>query len=1017
MKTSSFLRKALITLLSLIYSEYLTSQTCIFADSMYTNRSTYSCSDLDDLYNDEVLAMPIMYIPVVFHFIRYDNDSYLNFTCDDQSAILNTNWLLYAPTFAYYVIGEMNDKMSNQLNPDHSGALNQTGLYSDSRVRYYFLNGTDNCSSLYFHDNYSSSILISGALNIVFRDNGGATVSGSTNYGSNTIFINNVFRSFYYNLDNNTWGVGRLINHENGHRFRLNHTFNCLNPCRGISITGSEHCCGSCWNNDSQNTNCGSGTCSTVFMMGYAQFLMLTPCEHREMWSYQLKTPFSYVDYCNEESEVEALTYDTGTKLYWTGQRLINADVIIKNGTEIEISCDVYMGKDKKIIVERGARLTLNGGRIKGLCDYVWSGIKVEGVSNGLQLQNYDDPLDENKAGTVVLINNSTISEAKTAISMANSQYTWPDFADYYGGLVYCEDSKIFDCDRAVEFMKYGKDNSKFLDSEFENLKYGVTIWSSNGIIFNSCDFTNIEKSGILIYDSWANIYNGCKFENIPTGVELLNTHSSLHGSLIGSSNDAINLFINTDYGIHGTNLECGSPVRIIRNSFTDDDDTEYSDIGTHLNGLSYYFISSNVYDDVFSSQELMATGPCENYVYKNYMIDNTLSTHFMYDNLGSIFLNNCYTGTSSADVELNHSKIFPIQGSASTSASNCFTKNTIPSIHCNSNINSVKYYKYGTSCYDPATHSGCNNITESAAFSINSIFCPTSITPEYPDYAGGCSVPSSIEGILDSFNSLDDSISSTQSNTQLNTQSKLDLITGFRRCQSTLMAKYILLNLEDAEDFETNLEDVVDLLDSRAEFIYKIWASGLLLSSGNYQRSRQYINGVTTNNQDEEDYVIVENINLNFLEDLLEYAASQNTLDTLIEIGSKPHPYSGFARSVYHRLTSTRLDLEKPEISGVIIPRSPDEGSKFSIRSFPNPAKDGSFTFQVRNNKTYSDLSVNVYTSTGAIQYVKEVKLSSDLDVTINTNEWPSNLYHLVIRSADGTLIHSDKFTVINKY
>jgi hypothetical protein len=269
---------------------------------------------------------------------------------------------------------------------------------------------------------------------------------------------------------------------------------------------------------------------------------------------------------------------------------------------------------------------------------------------------------------------------------MANDKYMWPSYANYYGGLVYTENSKIFDCDRAAAFMMYGqgaiKDKSKFINSKFEDLQQGLTLWANNGVVFDSCQFINCGKRGVLAFDSEISVLNGCSFDTILNGLELFSTYPNPFGHTIGSLSTDANVFLNTDYGIYGTNQGSIKTTNIINNRFTDNDDGDFEDIAIHLDGLSHFTISNNFFNSVYSSQELMATGGMDNIVFRNSIDDNTIGTHYMYDNLGSTFINNCYSNTESSDVELNNSYIFPLQGSLATSASNCFTKNAIPSLH-----------------------------------------------------------------------------------------------------------------------------------------------------------------------------------------------------------------------------------------------------------------------------------------------------------------------------------------------
>jgi hypothetical protein len=241
-------------------------------------------------------------------------------------------------------------------------------------------------------------------------------------------------------------------------------------------------------------------------------------------------------------------------------------------------------------------------------------------------------------------------------------------------------------------------------------------------------------------------------------------------------------------------------------------------------------------------------------------------------------------------------------------------------------------------------------------------------------------------------------------------------MILGYRKCQSTLIFKFIELNLlETSIDFNDMIDSLFTLLDNRSEFIYKMNAYGLLVYSRNYTRARQYLNSVTKSNQDETDFGIVQNINMNYLTNTLNYAPSQNTLDTLYTIGVKIHPYAGYARSLYHQLTGLRIDLEKPEISGVVIPRSTNPEENLQISSFPNPANNGTYNVQFKNNKSMPRVVIDVYTIQGSSIHSEHTTISENSNVLIRTADWASSVYYLTVRNIEGGIIYSTKFAVFN--
>ncbi len=80
---------------------------CDGSSSTATSRTHFGCPDPDELTAEEVLAMPIMYIPVVFHFNAYHDtptNTDVNFVCSTSDPLYSMNQYLFAPTFVYYVM-------------------------------------------------------------------------------------------------------------------------------------------------------------------------------------------------------------------------------------------------------------------------------------------------------------------------------------------------------------------------------------------------------------------------------------------------------------------------------------------------------------------------------------------------------------------------------------------------------------------------------------------------------------------------------------------------------------------------------------------------------------------------------------------------------------------------------------------------------------------------------------------------------------------------------------------------
>ncbi|MCB9019884.1 MAG: hypothetical protein H6546_06105 [Chitinophagales bacterium] len=71
-----------------------------------------------------------------------------------------------------------------------------------------------------------------------------------------------------------------------------------------------------------------------------------------------------------------------GQNIIWENKRLMKGNVVIKTGTTLTVKCILGMPDDAKMIVERGARLVIDGGFLTSNCGELWQGIEVYGAGN-----------------------------------------------------------------------------------------------------------------------------------------------------------------------------------------------------------------------------------------------------------------------------------------------------------------------------------------------------------------------------------------------------------------------------------------------------------------------------------------------------------------------------------------------------------------------------------------------------------------------------------------------------------
>ncbi|MDF1676788.1 MAG: hypothetical protein P1U44_13825, partial [Vicingaceae bacterium] len=201
------------------------------------------------------------------------------------------------------------------------------------------------------------------SIHIFFVDGGGQSNQGRA-CGipcSNWTLVTNVYQNY---LVNTPWVVAGGIRHELGHNLGLFHS----------------------WTNDGcddtpTNNNCWNGpTCSNNIMDYNAGKNALTECQLGKA-NYNLMNSINNVliDNCYKTND---LVINNGQTNVWNNERAIQGNLIIKSGTTLQINCSIYMPKEGKIIIEKGARLIVNGAIITNLCGEMWEGIEVRGDMN-----------------------------------------------------------------------------------------------------------------------------------------------------------------------------------------------------------------------------------------------------------------------------------------------------------------------------------------------------------------------------------------------------------------------------------------------------------------------------------------------------------------------------------------------------------------------------------------------------------------------------------------------------------
>ena len=366
-------------------------------------------------------------------------------------------------------------------------------------------------------------------------------------------------------------------------------------------------------------------------------------------------------------------------------------DIIVKTGSMLTLTCILNMPTDKKIIVERGATLIVDGATITSSCDEYWEGIEVWGNANEnqpllSQVLNGNYPANDWDQGVVIIKNNATIENANNAIvtSKRNCGQSCHDL-NFTGGIVYVQNSTFLNNWRTAEFMKYETDVSisQFISSShLINDDYfhpstpnsHISNWDVKNIKVVNClfkdDRTNtadhpdglksIDGSYYVSINSFDNVDTAiCVYEedNIAASIQILdNTCTNSNAFAYVEGANVLNIWDNTiNLGVGG---KLGIGVKDCASSFT----TRNSIIGT----------ASSINAIVYQSN-----GPLSHIAQKNVISDVACAVKAIGDNSGlKILCNQFYTNDFDIRIENSDNEsgeIFANQGQLTDPAGNLF--------------------------------------------------------------------------------------------------------------------------------------------------------------------------------------------------------------------------------------------------------------------------------------------------------------------------------------------------------
>lgn len=311
----------------------------------------------------------------------------------------------------------------------------------------------------------------------------------------------------------------------------------------------------------------------------------------------------------------------------WDENKTIHTDISVENGAELTITSIIRMATGKKIIVEPGGHLTLDGGTLTNACGEMWQGIEIHGNTDNPQWSIYQGRLETK--------NDAVIENARKAITTME-----PDNWDSRGGMINCRDTKFINNKRSAEFMSYENQwsvsqnyNGFFTRCEFifndDNIMplgevapfAQVTLWDVKGVRFNGCTFTNTanvaqsehRSKAIFSIDASYRVNPQCNVVASPcptaeyTPGKFEGYHYAIHPQGVLDNAGITVKDIDFDQNMVGIYLDLANGSQIMGNEFvvgshpypTDDPFTDDATLNTGVltEGLTGFIIEDNTFN------------------------------------------------------------------------------------------------------------------------------------------------------------------------------------------------------------------------------------------------------------------------------------------------------------------------------------------------------------------------------------------------------------------------------------
>lgn len=738
-------------------------------------------------------------------------------------------------------------------------------------------------------------------------------------------------------------------------------------------------------------------------------------CLHRNLAISNLR---QFID-CDESynpsnTPFTTTTFDriVATNQIWDHNMRQYSNITVRTGATLTLKCKLLMPYNGVIKVERGAKLIIDGGEVYRantcLPTEFWRGVAVAGNSAKAQ-PSASATLANDDAGVVILINSGKIEGAVVGVTTQRIPGLYEP--QYWGGLVDANDFTFEDCRKGVEFMQYNYvNNSKFTKTRFLRTSSGssyagVTIWDTDGLLFEECTFNNMVDNGIRSWDAVFTVNKKNKFGGSDYGILAGATMLLLQGQItvgqLGQSGTDRNLFKNNVHGIVST---ANANVEIFSNDF------ENSNFDVIVDGYAQSALIQNNFVGSGVGNEFKNTAGLPNTTLCNYYSGNVVGTSIKGNNPGFLFRQEDFN-TLTHDLYLVNNgsvkgEIQFMQGSNGAARWNYFTANKPENIKANSAIQTETFrYFHPNPSIDARLKPKCalndDPCIPESNFEVYSATGPSFSNCMFPD--PNEETPCETEPC---YSALKQTIAEKQAlyhqNPSMELKAELQTLVSQREKAVTAILSAYLEN--------NDWSSVEDLLNNDLNGFNRRRLVSAKMMQRQFGAAQNLLQNFPIGGIDDQYFVDVQTINLARLSDST-FVLTPAQDAQLTAIAEAPSPESGYAQSLLGLLTGRVFTPELPDVVTERQQQATAPNSDSWLEIAPNPADEQLRVSLLKMQYNQERLVLELRDlGTGRLVYAMEMP---EVNVGIlPVKQLPGGLYVLTLRN-DHTILEVKKVLV----